>query len=103
MEVHRTSANRLSFYLLIFILALFVLENFSRKKAQYHSLAKDGFKSKYPTTLTGYKSFLAFSFCFIVFFVSFLFPVLQMFYWTIIFPKHLIDLNVMELLLNTLL
>ena len=37
-----------------------------------------------------------------VFFVSFLFPVLQMFYWTIIFPKHLIDLNVMELLLNTI-
>ncbi len=97
-----TLANRLSFYLLIFILALFVLENFSRKKAQYHSLAKDGFKSKSPTILTGHKSFLAFSFCFIVFFISFLFPVLQMFYWTIIFPKHLIDLNVMELLLNTI-
>ena len=31
-------ANRLSFYLLIFILGLFILENFSRKKAQYHTL-----------------------------------------------------------------
>ena len=38
-----------------------------------------------------------------VFFVSFLFPVLQMLYWTIIFPKHFIDLNVIELFLNTIL
>ena len=35
-----TLANRLSFFLLIFILGLFILENFSRKKAQYHSAIK---------------------------------------------------------------
>jgi iron(III) transport system permease protein len=98
-----TLANRLSFYLLIFILGLFVLENFSRKKAQYHSPAKSGFKSKSLTSLKGHKSFLAFSFCFTVFFISFLFPVLQMLYWTIIFPKHFIDLNVMQLFFNTIL
>ena len=98
-----TLANRLSFFLLIFILGLFLLENFSRKKAQYHSLSKGGFKSKSVITLTGYKSLLAFSFCFIVFFISFLFPVLQMLYWTIIFPKHFIDLNVINLFANTIL
>ena len=86
-----TLANRLSFFLLVFILGLFILENFSRKKAQYHSPSKGGFKSKTSIFLSGYKSFLAFSFCFIVFFISFLFPVLQMLHWTIIFPKHLID------------
>jgi len=96
-------ANRLSFYLLIFILGLFVLENFSRKKAQYHTPTKGGFKSKSPVSLSGYKSLLAFTFCFMVFFISFLFPVLQMLYWTIIFPKHLIDLKIMELFLNTIL
>jgi len=96
-------ANRLSFYLLIFILGLFMLENFSRKKAQYHTPSKEGFKSKSPTLLKGYKSFLPFLFCFLVFFISFVFPVLQMLYWTIIFPKHFIDLNVMELFLNTIL
>ena len=37
-------ANQLSFYLLIFILGLFILENLSRKKAQYHSPSKGGFK-----------------------------------------------------------
>ena len=98
-----TLANRLSFFLLIFILGLFILENFSRKKAQYHSPSKGGFKSKSVITLAGYKSLLAFSFCFFVFFISFLFPVLQMLYWTIIFPKHFVDLDVIELLVNTIL
>ncbi len=98
-----TLANRLSFYLLVFILGLFLLENFSRKKAQYHTSAKSGFKSKSLTLLKGNKSFIAFLFCFTVFLISFLFPVLQMLYWTIIFPKHFIDLNVMQLFLNTML
>ena len=44
-------ANRLSFYLLIFILGLFILENLSRKKAQYHTSSKGGFKSKSLTTI----------------------------------------------------
>ena len=95
-------ANQLSFYLLIFILGLFVLENLSRKKAQYHSPSKGGFKKKSLTTLYGFKAWLAFSFCFLVFFISFLFPVLQMFYWTIIFPKHLADLNLFDLFSNTI-
>jgi iron(III) transport system permease protein len=95
-------ANRLSFYLLFFILGLFILENFSRKKAQYHTSSKGGFKSKSVINLSGYKSFLAFAFCMFVFSVSFLFPVLQMLYWTIIFPKHLADLNLIELFSNTI-
>ena len=96
-------ANRLSFYLLIFILGLFVLENLSRKKAQYHSPSRGGFKSKSLTKLHGPKSILAFTFCLCIFFISFLFPVLQMLYWTIIFPKHLSDLNLGGLFFNTIL
>jgi len=96
-------ANRLSFFLLIFILGLFVLENVSRKKAQYHTPVKAGFKSKSLINLNGYKAFTAFIICALVFFISFLFPVLQMLYWTIIFPKHLIDLKITELFMNTIL
>jgi iron(III) transport system permease protein len=96
-------ANRLSFYLLVFILGLFILENLSRKKAQYHSLSKGGFKSKSLTTLKGFKATLALLFCLTIFSISFLFPVLQMLYWTIIFPKHLADLNLTHLFLNTIL
>ncbi len=95
-------ANRLSFYLLVFILGLFILENLSRKKAQYHSPSKGGFKSKTLTNLKGYKLYLALFFCSFIFFFSFLFPVLQMLYWTIIFPKHLADLNIIKLFLNTI-
>ena len=98
-----TLANRLSFYLLIFILGLFVVENFSRKKAQYHTPTKSGIKKKEPIKLRGKKAFLAFFLCSLVFFFSFLFPVLQMLYWTISFPKHLADLNVIKLLSNTML
>ncbi len=96
-----TLANRLSFYLLLFIFGLFILENFSRKKAQYHSPTKSGLKKNVSIKLTGRKSFLAFFFCFLIFFISFLFPVLQMLYWTLTFPKHLADLDFLKLFLNT--
>ena len=98
-----TFANRLSSYLLIFILGLFILENLSRKKAQYHTSSKGGFKSKSAIQLSGYKSITASLFCIVVFFLSFLFPVFQMLYWTIIFPKHLLDLNLIQLFSNTIL
>ena len=94
-------ANRLSFFLLIFILALFVIENISRKKAQYHSPTKSGFKSKTLVNLKRTYSILACTFCGLIFFTSFLFPIIQMSYWTIIFPKHFSDLNLIELFLNT--
>jgi|TARA_B100000787_G_scaffold133042_1_gene101921 iron(III) transport system permease protein len=94
-------ANRLSFFLLVFILGLFIIENLSRKKAQYHSPTKSGFKSKTLVNLAKPLATLAFIFCSSIFVASFLFPVLQMFYWTIIFPKHLNDLNIVQLFLNT--
>ena len=98
-----TLANRLSFYLMIFILGLFILENFSRKKAQYHTPIKSGIKKKGAIVLGNKKKFLAFFFCATIFFISFLFPVLQMLYWTINFPKHLADLDLIKLISNTML
>ena len=94
-------AYRLSFFLLIFILGLFILENISRKKAQYHSPTKSGFKSKTLVDLNRTNSLLAFTFCGLVLFTSFLFPVFQMLYWTILFPKHFSDLNLIDLFINT--
>ena len=95
-------ANRISFFLLLFIFALFILENLSRKKAKYHFNIKGGFKQKEKFNLVGGKSFLAFTFCFFVFFMSFLFPLSQMLYWTIKFPENFFDLQIIDLLLNTL-
>ncbi len=95
-------ANQLSFFLLLFILGLFLIENISRKRAKYHSPSRGGLKEKKKVKLHGLKSLMAFFFCGIVFFLSFIFPVLQMLYWSIIFPKNFTDLNIMQLMLNTI-
>jgi len=95
-------SNRLSFFLLLFIFGLFIVENLSRKKAKYHFNSKGGFKQKEKIILSGKKSFFAFIFCFIIFFLSFLFPLSQMLYWTIKFPENLFDIDVVSLTLNTI-
>ena len=95
-------ANRISSFLLLFIFSLFILENLSRKKAKYHFNSKGGFKQKEKIRLDGVNAFLAFIFCFFVFFISFLFPLGQMLYWTIKFPENLFDLQIIDLFLNTL-
>ncbi len=95
-------ANRISFFLLLFIFSLFILENLSRKRAKYHLNSKGGFKQKEKIKLFGFDAYLAFVFCFFIFFVSFLFPLCQMLYWTIKFPENLFDLQITNLVLNTL-
>jgi len=95
-------SNRLSFFLLLFIFALFIIENLSRKRAKYHFNSKGGFKQKEKINLSGKKSFLAFMFCSIIFFLSFLFPLSQMLYWTIKFPENLFDIDIITLTLNTI-
>ena len=97
------SANQLSFILLLFILFLFFIENFSRKKARYHSPSRGGFSKKPKIKLTGIKSFYTIIFCSTLFFLSFVFPVSQMIYWTFKFPKYLQDLNFWSIGFNTLL
>ena len=97
-----STANQLSFLLLSFILFLFLIENQSRKRAKYHQPSR-GFKIIPKIELKGKKSFLAFSFCSLLFFFSFLFPLAQMSYWTIKFPKYFQDTDFWSLNLNTLL
>jgi len=60
-------ANRISFFLLLFIFILFLTENLSRKKARYHLEAKGGFKKKKKIKLMEQNLFLY------LFFVSFFF------------------------------
>ena len=95
-------ANRISFFLLLFIFSLFILENLSRRKAKYHFNSRSGLKQKQKIKLFGKKAMLACIFCFSVFFMSFLFPLSQMLYWTIKFPENLFDLQITVLILNTL-
>ena len=93
------TSNFLSLLLLFFVLIFFIIEGLSRKNSKFHNLGND---SKYkPTKIKGYKSYLAFLFCFILFFISFIFPLFQMVYWSFKFPEYFDSLNILELNLNT--
>ncbi len=96
------TANQISFILLIFILFLLSIEIYSRKEARYHQPGR-GFKPITKIKLSGKKAFLPFIVCTLILFVSFVFPVSQMIYWTIKFPKYFNDINIVNININTLL
>jgi len=97
------TANQLSFILLIIILSLFLIENYSRGGAKYHQNSNTGHLKIPKIDLKGKKSIFPAAFCSAIFFLSFLFPLSQMIYWTLKFPKYLQDTNIISLNFNTLL
>ena len=95
------SANQISFILLLFILILLSIEIYSRKEAKYHQPGI-GFKPINKIKLSGKKALFAFMFCGLVLLISFIFPVSQMIYWTVKFPKYIQDIDIFKINLNTL-
>ncbi len=95
------TANQISFILLIFILLLFSIEIYSRQEAKYHQPGR-GFKSITKIKLTGKKSIIPVAICSLIFLLSFIFPVSQMIYWTVKFPKYIQDIDIFKINLNTL-
>ncbi len=96
------TANQLSFILLLIILVVFLIENYSRGDARYH-LSSQGFRKIPKIKLNKKLGFLVSLFCFTLFFISFVFPTAQMTYWTLKYPKYFYDLDILTLNLNTLL
>ena len=95
------TANQISFILLIFILLLFSVEIYSRKDARYHQPGR-GFKPITKIKLTGRKTIFPVLICTLIFLLSFIFPVSQMIYWTVKFPKYIQDIDIFKINLNTL-
>ncbi len=95
------TANQISFILLIFILLLFSIEIYSRKEARYHQPGR-GFKPITKIKLAGKKSLIPVLICTFIFLLSFIFPVSQMIYWTVKFPKYIQDIDIFKINLNTL-
>jgi len=93
------TANQLSFILLLIILTLFFIENYSRGGAKYHQ-SSQGFKKIPKIDLNGKRALIVTIFCSFLFFISFIFPTLQMAYWTVKFPKYFQDANFWSLNLN---
>ena len=80
---------------------LFSVEIYSRKEARYHQPGR-GFKPITKIKLTGRKSIIPVLICSLIFLLSFIFPVSQMIYWTVKFPKYIQDINILKINLNTL-
>ena len=96
------TANQLSFILLLIILFAFFIENYSRGNAKYH-LNSQGFKAIPKIKLSRNLSLLVSVGCALIFFLSFIFPTMQMAYWTFKFPKYFQDIDIISLNINTLL
>ena len=95
-----TTANLLSAFLLIIILIFLTTERYSRKKQTYYDKKLSTKTVKKYVKLSGWNSFLASSFCLILFFMSFCFPFLQMIYWSLKFPENFFIYNFFELNFN---
>ncbi len=94
------TAYQLSFFLIIFIFIFLSLERLSRKRSQYNIPSK-GYKTIDKVKLKGKYAFYASFFCFLIFFLAFVFPVSQMLYWVIKFPTSFDFMEIVELSLNT--
>lgn len=94
------TSNLLSILLLCFVLIFFIVEKLSRKNSQFHRLKND--KDIKKKELSGLTRFCAFLFCFCLFFLSFVFPLSQMIYWSLKHPEFYENLNLLKLNLNTL-
>ena len=95
------TANQLSFILLLIILTLFYIENYSRGDAKYHQ-STQGLRKIPKIDISGKKAQFVSIFCFLLFFMSFIFPTIQMIIWTIKFPKYFDLTSILVLNLNTL-
>ena len=95
------TSNLLSIVLLSFILCLFYIENNFEKKKKFHDSSITLKKIK-PKNLKGFYNLLAFLICFLIFFISFIFPVLQMIYWSIIHSNYFNNFDLLALNLNSL-
>ena len=97
------TANRLSFFLIFFILFFFCIEKVSRKNAKYYNTSGQSSDKRLRIyKLKGNKGVFAFIFCVVLFSISFIFPVIQMLYWTFKFPNFISEINILELNINVL-
>ena len=74
-------------FLINIYICMFCNRKFSRKRAKYHFNSRGGFKQKEKITLSGNKSLFAFSFCFVIFFLSFYFLLLKCYIGRLNFQK----------------
>ena len=95
------TAYQLSFFLIFFILIFFTLEKKSRGRSRFN-IPSRGYSTIDKIVLKGKIKWLAFTLLFILFFLSFVFPVSQMLFWILKFPTNFNLAQIIDLTINTL-
>tara|TARA_A100001011_G_scaffold176012_1_gene184580 strand:- start:6 stop:1631 length:1626 start_codon:yes stop_codon:yes gene_type:complete len=95
------TAYQLSFFLIFFILIFFTLEKKSRGRSRFN-IPSRGYSTIDKIVLKGKIKWLAFTLLFILFFLSFVFPVSQMLFWILKFPTNFNLAQIINLTINTL-
>ncbi len=96
------TANFLSICLLFFILIFFLSEKISRGYSKFFFFNTGKERQIKKIKLSGFKGLLALIFCASLFFLSFLFPLFQMIFWSFQFPEYFSNINLFNLNVNTL-
>ncbi len=95
------SAIRLAASLLIIVFFILALEKLLRGKRRVESSTAK-IRSIPLHKLSGYKSMLAFTYSFFIFSLSFLIPLLQLFYWSLITYSNVLSNKFWQLLWNSI-
>ena len=95
------TSYQLSFFLIFFILIFFTLEKKSRGRSRFN-IPSRGYSTIDKIVLKGKIKWLAFTLLFILFFLSFVFPVSQMLFWILKFPTNFNLVQIIDLTINTL-
>ncbi|WEK55456.1 MAG: iron ABC transporter permease [Candidatus Cohnella colombiensis] len=95
------SALRLAAWLMLVVIATFVLERFLRRNRKFHATTSQSRPLK-PQKLKGFSSISATLACAIVFLLAFLIPVVQIFVWMIWTYKDIWRSDYFTLVLNSL-
>ena len=99
---HPQSALKLSAYLMIFVLALIIMERTQRGKMRFDMLGAT-YRPIKRTTLDKPKGVLALILCVIPFLLGFLIPVVMLIYWSSLTLVDVVDYRFTELLFNSFL
>lgn len=94
------TAIRLAAILMVLVFLLQVLEKALRGRVRFNPSTTKS-RPVVPRKLTGIKSLLAFSFCFSIFSLGFIIPLLQLLYWGMLTYKSVLNSEFVALLFNS--
>jgi len=96
----RVAATQLASLLLLCVFLVIIIERYSRKSAQFQSLARGRKKWRYP--LSGSKAWIATIVCGLPVLLGFILPAMQLLFWAVKTAPEIIDYSFLTLVINTI-